>query len=302
MLSKDQVGFYREHGYLILPRFLEREYLSQLTAVTEQFVARARGVTHENEIYDLEDDHAPECPRIRRLKDPDQHHAIYRDVLRSPTVTGILKYLLGPNVRLQNSKLNLKPPGNGAAVEWHQDWAWYPHTNDDVLALGIFLDDIDGENAPLMVVPGSHRGPVFDHHRGGVFVGAMDDRRDPIDPSEAIALTGPAGSISVHHVRLIHGSVRNRSRHSRRLLLYALRAADAWPLQGVSDLDEFNRLMICGSPTLEPRLEPVPVRIPLPRVPGNIFQVQKYRREQAPIRMAKCELPDTRPNMAFVSG
>ncbi len=66
----------------------------------------------------------------------------------------------------------------------------------------------------------------------------------------------------------------------RRLLLYVVRAAVSWPLRGVDDLDDFNLLMICGEPTLEPRLEPVPVRIPLPRVPGNIFQVQKHARQR----------------------
>ncbi len=204
----------------------------------------------------------------------------YSQRLANAGVASILQILLGPNVRLQNSKLNMKPRDNGAAVGWHQDWAWYPHTNDDVLALGVFLDDVEDANAPLMVVPGSHRGPVFDHHRNGIFVGAMDGERDRVDPSQAVALTGPTGSVSVHHVRLIHGSAPNRSSRDRRLLLYAVRAADAWPLRGVDDLDVFKLLMICGVPTLETRLEPVRVRIPLPRVPGNIFQVQKHAQKR----------------------
>jgi hypothetical protein len=36
----------------------------------------------------------------------------------------------------------------GSPVEWHQDWAFYPHTNDDVLATGIYLDDCDLDNGP----------------------------------------------------------------------------------------------------------------------------------------------------------
>ena len=280
MLSESQVRFYRERGYLLLPDVVDRQYMTRLTTVTDELAAGAHGLTQDNDLYDLEDDHTPERPRVRRLKAPDQHHAVYRDFLHLPGVTSILQSLLGPNVRLQNSKLNMKPPDNGAAVGWHQDWAWYPHTNDDVLALGVFLDDVDDANAPLMVVPGSHRGPVFDHHRNGIFVGAMDGERDRVDPSQAVALTGPAGSVSVHHVRLIHGSAPNRSSRDRRLLLYAVRAADAWPLRGVDDLDDFNLLMICGVPTLEPRLEQVPVRIPLPRVPGSIFQVQKHVRQR----------------------
>ena len=90
MLKDDQVGFYREHGYLLLPSILNREYLTQLTTVTDEFVAGAKGLTHENEVYDLEDDHAPEHPHVRRLKDPDQRHAVYRNILCFPAVVSVL--------------------------------------------------------------------------------------------------------------------------------------------------------------------------------------------------------------------
>ena len=70
----------------------------------------------------------------------------------------------GPTVRLQTTKLNTKAPGGGAAVEWHQDWAFYPHTNDDLLAIGLILADVDEANGPLMVIPGSHKGPTLEPH------------------------------------------------------------------------------------------------------------------------------------------
>ena len=46
----------------------------------------------------------------------------------------MLQKLWGPAIRFDVSKLNLKSAGYGAPVEWHQDWAFYPQTNDDVLA------------------------------------------------------------------------------------------------------------------------------------------------------------------------
>ena len=48
----------------------------------------------------------------------------------------------------------------------------------------------------------------------------------------AVPLTGKAGSITVHHVRAVHGSATNTSGRDRRLLLFQFRAADAWPLLG----------------------------------------------------------------------
>ena len=176
--------------------------------------------------------------------------------------------------------MNLKSAGHGAAVEWHQDWAFYPHTNDDVLAVGILLDDANENNGPMMVLPGSHLGPIHDHHSDGAFCGAIDLTRTPLDLSGAVALTAPAGSITIHHARLVHGSAANRSDRPRRLLLFEYAAADAWPLAGIEpidDFEEFNRRVVHGAPVLEPRLASVPVRMPLPRAThqGSLYENQR---------------------------
>src|SRR5439155_1622470 len=116
-------------------------------------------------------------------------------------------------------KLNMKSAGYGAPVEWHQGWAFYPHTNDDLAVVGIMLDDIDRENGPMLVVPGSHKGPVYDHHgRDGRFCGAIDPQRGDLDFSRAMPCLGKAGSVTVHHVRAVHGSATNLSGRERRFL------------------------------------------------------------------------------------
>jgi hypothetical protein len=172
----------------------------------------------------------------------------------------------------------MKSAGYGAAVEWHQDWAFYPHTNDDLAAVGIMMDDMELANGPLMIIPGSHKGPIFDHHSDGRFCGAMDPATGEIDYAKAIPLTGAAGSITVHHVRAVHGSAPNTSNKERRLLLLQYRAADAWPLLGFpAGVQAYDKLMVSGATTIHPRLEPVPVRLPLPPadLQGSIYENQK---------------------------
>ena len=228
-------------------------------------------------MFDLEDSHTPVQPRVRRIKAPDRHHPEYARLVRHPRIVEVLTDLWGPNVRFDAAKLNLKAAGYGAAVEWHQDWAFYPHTNDDLAAVGVMMDDMAPENGPLMVLPGSHRGPVHDHHADGRFCGAMDPATCGVDFSRAVPLTGPAGAITVHHVRAIHGSAPNTSNRDRRLLLFQFRAADAWPLLGFpAGIEAFDALMVAGHP-VEPRLEPVPVRLPLPPAEhqGSIYENQK---------------------------
>ena len=178
---------------------------------------------------------------------------------------------------MQGSKLNMKAAHYGSPVEWHQDWAFYPHTNDDILAIGVMLDDMDLENGPLMVVPGSHRGPVWNHHGAdGRFCGLVDPLDIEAEAARAVPLTGRAGSMSFHHVRALHGSALNTSDRDRNLLLYEIMAADAWPLLGVADFDAFNKRLLAGKPTIEPRLTAVPVRMPLPPAAnqGSIYENQ----------------------------
>jgi hypothetical protein len=143
------------------------------------------------------------------------------------------------------------------------------------------IDDFVEDNGPMMVLPGTHRGPIYDHHADGRFCGGIDPAASGIDFTPAVKLLAPAGSVSLHHARLIHGSDLNRSGKSRRFLLYEVMAADAWPLAGgfasFSTLEEFNARMIAGEPTIEPRMEKVPVRMPLPKPldPSSLYQAQK---------------------------
>jgi hypothetical protein len=112
-------------------------------------------------------------------------------------------------------------------------------------------------------------------------VGGIDPTLCDLDFSGAARLIAPAGAMSIHHVRAVHGSDMNRSKRSRLLLFYELCAADAWPLAGTGkpwmSLAFLESLLLCGEQTLEPRLEQVPVRIPLPEVGdhSSIYRAQR---------------------------
>ncbi|MEI6204203.1 MAG: phytanoyl-CoA dioxygenase family protein [Enhydrobacter sp.] len=278
MLTAQQIETYRRDGYLVIPRLIEGEQLAELRALTDRIVSEARGIAANDDLYDLEPSHSATLPRVRRLKPAIfKRHAFFRALTREPRITSLLSGLLGPNIRLYGGKLNMKSAGYGSPVEWHQDWAFYPHTNDDVLATGIYLDDCDMDNGPLMVVPGSHHGPTWDHHANGRFCGALNPEACDIDLSKAVPLMGPAGSMTIHHARLVHGSALNRSNRQRRLLLHEYTAADAWPLMGVANFDDFNDRMVLGTPGVEPRIVAAPVRMPLPAADhqGSIYENQR---------------------------
>lgn len=281
VLTDEQIAFYEREGYLVLENRVPMDVIEAVRSEITRFQDEARGMTESNDRLDLEDSHSPDDPRVRRIKMPHAISEVMGDLLRSEHILAPARDLCGPDLRLNTTKLNMKSAQYGAAVEWHQDWAFYPQTNDDVLAIGVLIDDLRPENGPLMVFPGSHKGPIFDHHNNGAFAGALDLEANGLNPDDAVMLTGPAGSITIHHARIVHGSALNTSTFDRRLLFYEMMAADAFPLVGSMarfvDLDEYKSRILCGSHPDMPRLKDVPIRLPIPRpgVYGSIYEIQK---------------------------
>uniref|UniRef100_UPI003B529C4D phytanoyl-CoA dioxygenase family protein n=1 Tax=Roseovarius indicus TaxID=540747 RepID=UPI003B529C4D len=287
MLSEEQRSFYAENGYLMIENAVTPDQLDRLRAITARLINASRTVSESNDVYDLDKGHGPDSPRLTRIKIPHKQDPYFWEVLRHSTMTQVLNDLLGPDTTILTSKLNTKAPGGGRAVEWHQDWAFYPHTNDDLLAFGLMLEDVDEANGPLMVIPGTHRGPVLDHTSNGVFAGAINPGDPAFDREKIVTLTGKAGSMTVHHARLLHGSAPNRSDRARMILFYECASADAWPILGSNSYfhalgqrkfwDDLQDRTITGTPCLTPRLEQVPVTMPLPPAPdtGSIFRTQE---------------------------
>lgn len=279
-LTAQQISFYNENGYLLLEDRIPSAILTDIRLEIARFEDEARKLITSNDRLDLEDSHTPQAPRIRRIKLPHTISEPMRELMYSDHVLAPARDLIGPDLRLHTSKLNLKSAHYGAAVEWHQDFAFYPHTNDDVLAVAVIIDDMAAENGPLMVFPGTHTGPMLDHHQNDVFVGAVDMAANGFDPAKAVALTGPAGSISIHHGRILHGSALNTSDRDRRILFYEMMAADAFPIMGgttrFDSIQDYNSRLLCGQPTLTPRLKDIPVRIPQPQPDkaGSIYEIQ----------------------------
>ncbi len=275
-LSDTQISFYRDNGYLVVEDAIPADRLARLRTVIAEFQTRARAIPASDGLFDVAPGHAPDTPKLRRVKDPADNHPEFDALMRSDTLLDIVTPLLGGTVRFDHSKLNFKPAGGQAQIAWHQDWAFYPHTNDDLLAVGVMIEDCTEENGPLQVIPGSHKGPVYNHHHGGLFTGGIAERDLGGKLDEAISLTAPAGSVSVHHVRTLHASSNNRATRDRPLLLFSYSAVDAFPVLHSIDLAEYDTRILRGAPTLEPRAEAVPMRLPFPRAEGadSIFDNQ----------------------------
>ena len=276
---------YERDGYLVIEDFVPHELLARLSRVTGNYIKEAKsGSTADNPLIDVIFSNGDNKPELRRIIDPERVAPVYDEIMRLPPLIELVSVLVGGAVRFDHAKLNNKPPSGGGKILWHQDYAFYPQTNDDMLAVGVMIEDCTELNGTMLVIPGSHKFPVFDHHQDGEFVGGIDQKKLNGYIDNPVMLTGRAGSITVHHARLLHCSSTNKTDKDRPFLVLNYFAADAFPVFFGYDWQEFNSRLLLGDIVHTPRYTPVECKVPLPApqtsgeydryISGSIYDLQ----------------------------
>ena len=264
ILTQEQRQKYFAAGYVGIPGLVDEAWLSRLVKVTQEFIELSRHAGAGDKRFDLEADHSQEAPRLRRLNSPVDLHEEYWAFASEGPFADVAEDLLGPDVKFHHSKLNFKWGGGGEEVKWHQDIQFWPHTNYDVLTIGVYLQDVTGDMAPMGVVPGSHDGPLYDlYDSNGQWTGNIrNEDIAKLAVEQAEYLGGPAGSVTVHNCRSVHGSAPNLSPRPRPLLLCAYSAADALPLTNLTLGGKHAEVMVRGERARWARFDPRPVLMP----------------------------------------
>jgi ectoine hydroxylase len=286
VLTQAQREFYFSEGYLMLERAIDESWIARLRAATDELVERSRRVSKSDAVWDLEPDHRPDAPRLRRVSAPvDQHPAFWEYVSQS-VIGDIVADLVGPDVKFHHSKLNFKWARGGEEVKWHYDISFWPHTNYSPLTVGTYLYDCGMDQGPLGVIPKSHlREPLYTQYdSAGRWVGCLSEADVATLPLEkAVYLTGPAGSLTLHNCRTVHGSPRNGSDIGRPLLLYTLTSADAFPYTVNPIRSSRDQAIIRGRRALHAHHDPRPCLVPPDWSGGysSIFALQQKESEAA---------------------
>ncbi|MEM8795612.1 MAG: phytanoyl-CoA dioxygenase family protein [Pseudomonadota bacterium] len=281
MLSEEQVEVFRRDGAIVAENAVSPAELSALRSTFADWVEESR--RHDTAFgticdgrprFDLDDDHATDHPSLRRVASPTDVSEIYATVAFDSVMTDMAADLIGPDLRFHHAKVNSKLPHTKTDVKWHQDFPFDPHSNDDTLTALLFLDDVTAENGPLMIAPGSHRGPLLSHFQNGVFTGAVSDVAAAEFEARALPCRGPAGSVCLMHSRVAHASTANRSDAPRTLYIVTYAAADAAPLSPIAVPSPHQGRIVRGS---EPgRIRSMDFEIETPVIPkGASFFVQQ---------------------------
>jgi len=263
VLSQQQREDYFSNGYLAVDSLFGADEVARIGAVVDEFVERSRGESASGSVFDLAPGHCAETPRIRRLKRPHEQHELFWKVATG-MLADVAADLVGPDVVFHHSKLNFKWNDGHDQVDWHQDIQFYPHTNYSPLTIGLLLRGTDLEDGAVGFLPGSHAGPLFDQYNDkGQWIGCLNPCDvEKLDIESAVYVEAPAGSITVHNCRTVHGSVASTRSDGRPLLLNAYASADAFPYTPHPEPAPHVGEVIRGKPARWAHHDPRPCLIP----------------------------------------
>src|SRR5215471_21420696 len=135
------------------------------------------------------------------------------DLVRHPAILDAVEDVLGPNLLAWSTSFFIKEANDPAYVSWHQDATYWGLSSPDVLTAWVAFTDATVENGAMRMVPGSHTAQL--EHRDTFAPHNLLSRGQEIavevDEARGVDILLRAGEMSLHHVRMVHGSPANRS-------------------------------------------------------------------------------------------
>lgn len=211
ILSKAEIDRYREEGYVIPRTRLPEELLVRLRASLDRLLAAYTDVAQE----DIANPHM-----LPPVQGPDMNP--FMAAARHPQILGMLEQLIGPDLVLWITRVLCKPAAKGREVPWHQDGEYWPMRPLATCSVWIALDPVSTANGCMRFIPGSHRQQeLYRHHVSGRdnLVLNLELDQDQFDEARAVNVELEPGQMSLHDVRLIHGSAANTSGQRRAALI-----------------------------------------------------------------------------------
>lgn len=168
-------------------------------------------------------------------------HLVFKwvaEVIRNPKILDLVEGILGPNLLVWGTNFFIKEPDDGTFVSWHQDSTYWGLSRPDVLTVWIALSPSQRNNGAMKMIRGSHhldQLPHSDTFEDGNLL-TRGQRVDHEVAEEDVAwIELEPGEVSLHHVRIIHGSEANKGADRRVGLAIRFVPTDVRQVNGVKD-------------------------------------------------------------------
>ncbi len=208
-LSSAEVARYDAEGYHFPVRVLTTAEAASYRSRLDAFIAGAGGQKAAGPL--LRHKAHLNCPPLRELT-------------VHPKILDAVSDVLGPDLLCWASGVFYKPARDPSFVSWHQDAMYWGLDPVDIATAWVALTDSHAGNGAMQVLPESHRDELLPHtetYGADNMLSRGQEIAIDVDLGRTVMLTLAAGEMSLHHVKLAHGSEANRSDHAR--IGYAIR-------------------------------------------------------------------------------
>ena len=207
LLTQEQVDQFHRDGYLSPVRVMSEDEANAIRERIEAFERQSGGplrgdLRHKSHLL----------------------FACLGDLVRHNRIVDAIEDLYGPNLLCWNTNFFIKEARTPAFVSWHQDSTYWGLSSTDVVSAWVALTESNEANGAMAVVPGTHlidQVPHRDTFDDNNLLTRGQEIAVDLDTSKAVRLDLKPGEISLHHVRIVHGSPPNPS--DGRRIGYAIR-------------------------------------------------------------------------------
>ncbi len=201
MLSSEAVQQYHRDGYYFPVRVLSPEEAVHYRRCLEQHEAKTGKPLQGNWRH--------KTHLLFTWADELAHH---------PKILDAVEDAIGPDILCWTTNFFIKEAHNPGFVSWHQDATYWGLDPDDVITAWVAFTDATPENGCMQFLPGSHKIDQLPHvdtfHKDNL-LSRGQEIAVAVDKSKGVSVPLKAGEMSLHHIKLVHGSEPNRSNDRR---------------------------------------------------------------------------------------
>jgi len=251
-LSEHQLRGYRNNGFIQLRGLLHESEAADLLQEAKTLVTASARERRPEAVFESDG------REVRSVFRGHELSSVFDRLMRDGRMLDVARQILGSDVYIHQSRLNLKPGYAGKEFYWHSDFETW-HVEDGMprmraLSCVVLLDENNEFNAPLMLVPGSHMHYIAcigqtpqDHYKKSL-------RRQEFGVPDPTSLgflmerggvqsaKGPAGSVLFFDCNMMHGSNGNISPYPRSNLFFVYNSVEnrlESPQHGLQPRPEF---------------------------------------------------------------
>jgi len=152
-------------------------------------------------------------------------------LVRHSGILDAVEDLHGSDLLCWTTNFFIKEAANPAFVSWHQDSTYWGLSRPDVVTAWFAFTEAVEANGAMEYIPGSHKLDQIPHRdtfaKNNLLTRGQEVMVE-VDPSQRRIITLRPGEMSLHHVRLVHGSPPNPS-NDRRIGSRSATPQRAWP-------------------------------------------------------------------------